>query len=147
MMVFHEEHFRQRYAVISKQEHIKYQDTTFYWTCLLVIALGAHYAVLKDPEGERGAEYRTLSKDLISVVESRFLQIAGCPTVESVQICVLLGSFIFYTRPTTGLGICGMGVKIAQVISLHRESFWKESSLLVREEKRRTWWALEVFDK
>ncbi|KAI1037489.1 hypothetical protein LB503_013102 [Fusarium chuoi] len=64
-------------------------------------------------------QYRQLSRDLISVIETRFLQIIGCQTVETVQICVLLGSFIFYTRPTTGLGICVMGVKIAQVIGLH----------------------------
>jgi hypothetical protein len=147
MMVFHEDAFRRRFAELSRQEHVKYQDTPFYWTCLLVVALGAHYGALRAPEDQRSAEYRQLSRDLIAVLETRFLQIVGCPAVESVQICVLLGSFIFYTRPTIGLGICGMGVKIAQVMSLHRESFWKETSEVAREEKRRTWWALEVFDK
>ncbi|KAH7477812.1 hypothetical protein FOMA001_g10429 [Fusarium oxysporum f. sp. matthiolae] len=130
-----------------QQTQIKYQDTTFYWTWLLVVALGAHYAALKDPDNQMSPQYRQLSRDLITVIETKFLQIVGCQTVETVQICILLGSFIFYTRPTTGLGICGMGVKIAQVIGLHRESFWKEASQLAREVKRRTWWTLEVFDK
>jgi hypothetical protein len=114
---------------------------------LLVVALGGHYAALKDPDDEMSPQYQQISQDLISVIETNFLRIVGCSTIESVQICVLLGSFIFYTRPTTGLGICGMGVKIAQVIGLHRESFWKETCQLAREKKRRTWWTLEVFDK
>ncbi|KAG5746342.1 hypothetical protein H9Q70_010962 [Fusarium xylarioides] len=147
MMVFHEDIFRRRCAEMLQQAQIKYQDTTFYWAWLLVIALGAHYAALKDPDDQMSPQYRQLSRDLIAVIETRFLQIIGCQTVETVQICILLGSFIFYTRPTTGLGICGMGVKIAQVIGLHRESFWKETSQLAREVKRRTWWTLEVFDK
>ncbi|KAF5674652.1 hypothetical protein FCIRC_7717 [Fusarium circinatum] len=147
MMVFHEDTFRRRYADMLQQTQIKYQDTTFYWTWLLVVALGAHYAALKDPDDQTSPQYRQLSRDLIAVIEARFLQIIGCQTVETVQICILLGSFIFYTRPTTGLGICGMGVKIAQVIGLHRESFWKETTQLAREVKRRTWWTLEVFDK
>lgn len=147
MMVFHEDAFRRRYEDVSRREQIRYQDSTFYWTCLLVIALGAHYSALKTPEDPRSAEYRQLSRDLIAVIEARFLHISGCSTVETVKMCVLLGSFIFYTRPTTGLGICGMGVKIAQVIGLHRESLCKDTSPLVREERRRTWWALEVFDK
>ncbi|SCV28472.1 uncharacterized protein FFB14_01742 [Fusarium fujikuroi] len=147
MMVFHEDTFRSRYAEMLQQTQIKYQDTTFFWTWLLVLALGAHYAALRDPDDRMSPQYRQLSRDLTSVIETRFLQIIGCQTVETVQICILLGSFIFYTRPTTGLGICGMGVKIAQVIGLHRESFWKETSMLAREVKRRTWWTLEVFDK
>ncbi|KAL3600041.1 hypothetical protein FPOAC2_04270 [Fusarium poae] len=147
MMVFHEDLFRQRYTEMLQQRHIKYQGTTFYWTWLLVVALGGHYAALKDPDDEMSPQYQQISQDLISVIETNFLRIVGCSTIESVQICVLLGSFIFYTRPTTGLGICGMGVKIAQVIGLHRESFWKETCQLAREKKRRTWWTLEVFDK
>ncbi|QGI63978.1 hypothetical protein CEK26_007929 [Fusarium fujikuroi] len=119
MMVFHEDTFRSRYAEMLQQTQIKYQDTTFFWTWLLVLALGAHYAALRDPDDQMSPQYRQLSRDLTSVIEMRFLQIIGCQTVETVQICILLGSFIFYTRPTTGLGICGMGVKIAQVIGLH----------------------------
>ncbi|QGI81247.1 hypothetical protein CEK25_007976 [Fusarium fujikuroi] len=103
MMVFHEDTFRSRYAEMLQQTQIKYQDTTFFWTWLLVLALGAHYAALRDPDDQMSPQYRQLSRDLTSVIEMRFLQIIGCQTVETVQICILLGSFIFYTRPTTGL--------------------------------------------
>jgi hypothetical protein len=49
MMVFREDTFRQRYAEMLQQNQVKYNDSTFYWTWLLVIGLGAHYAALKDP--------------------------------------------------------------------------------------------------
>jgi hypothetical protein len=125
MMVFREDTFRQRYAEMLQQNQVKYNDSTFYWTWLLVIGLGAHYAALKDPTDQISPQYQQLSRDIVASIEINFLRIIGRPTIEAVQICVLLGSFIFYTRPTTGLGICGMGVKIAQVIGLHRESFWR----------------------
>ena len=32
-------------------------------------------------------------------------------------------------------------------MGLHRESSWKPSSPIVRETRRRTWWALYVFDR
>ncbi|EEY19045.1 conserved hypothetical protein [Verticillium alfalfae VaMs.102] len=144
MMVFHEDAFRRRFRDLLRRDQIAYRDSNFRWLCLLVVALGAHYAA---PQTTHSL-YGQLSRDLIAVVEARFLQILNCSTLETVQICILLGSFfLFNERPNTGLGISGSGVKIAQVIGLHRESLWKETSDVVREERRRTWWTLEVFDK
>lgn len=115
---------------------------------MLVIALGAHYAVSAPAPNQTNIDYRRLSQDLLAKIEANFLQIVGCSTLETVQTCVLLGSFfLFNERPNAGLGILGSGVKVAQVIGLHRESLWKDKSQAIREEKRRTWWALEVFDK
>lgn len=115
---------------------------------MLVIALGAHYLALVPSTNRNTVNCRQLSKDLLANIETRFLQIVSCSTLETVQICVLLGSFLLFNgRPNAGLGISGSGVKIAQVIGLHRESLWKENSPAKREERRRTWWALEVFDK
>lgn len=113
-----------------------------------MISLGAHYSSLASTPRFPGLNLKQLSVDLMAQVELRFLQLIGCATLEAVQICVLLGSyFLFNSRPNVGLGISGSGVKIAQVISLHRESTWRDKSAAVRETKRRTWWALEVFDK
>ncbi|KAM0277700.1 hypothetical protein ACHAQH_005643 [Verticillium albo-atrum] len=147
-MVFHEDTFKRRFHELLRQEHIAYRDTNFYWLCILVVALGAHYAALSPSPNPHGMDFRQLSRDLIANIEARFLQVLNCSTLETVQVCILLGSFfLFNERPNTGLGISGSGVKIAQVIGLHRESLWKETSEAVREEKRRTWWTLGVFDK
>jgi hypothetical protein len=115
---------------------------------MLVIALGAHYSALSPSPKQHTVNYRKLSKELLAKIEIRFLQIISSSTLETVQICILLGSFLLFNgRPNAGLGISGSGVKIAQVMGLHRERLWKELSPAKREERRRTWWALEVFDK
>lgn len=94
---------------------------------MLVIALGAHYLALAPPSNRDTVNYRQLAKDLLANIETRFLQIVNCSTLETVQICILLGSFLLFNgRPNAGLGISGSGVKIAQVIGLHRESLWKK---------------------
>ncbi len=148
LQVFHEDSFRSRYSEMVEYGQITRQDDNFVWLCALVIALGSHYLALSPLAGGQVTYYQQLSKDLLVAIEQRFLQIVGCSTLESVQICVLLGSFLLFNgRPNAGLGISGSGVKIAQVIGLHRESLWKSTHETLREEKRRTWWTLEVFDK
>ncbi|EHK46183.1 hypothetical protein TRIATDRAFT_292334 [Trichoderma atroviride IMI 206040] len=147
MMVFHEESFKRRYEEFLHQQST-YHDSDFLWICMLVIALGAHYLTLSPSSNQNTVNYRKLSKDLLAKIEIRFLQIISSSTLETVQICILLGSFLLFNgRPNAGLGISGSGVKIAQVMGLHRERLWKELSPAKREERRRTWWALEVFDK
>ncbi|EHK21825.1 uncharacterized protein TRIVIDRAFT_191907 [Trichoderma virens Gv29-8] len=147
LYVFHEESFKRRYEEFLHQQRA-YHDSDFLWICMLVIALGAHYLALEPPSNQNAVNYRQLSETLLSNIESHFLQIISSSTLETVQICILLGSFLLFNgRPNAGLGISGSGVKIAQVIGLHRESLWRERSQAKREEKRRAWWALEVFDK
>lgn len=89
-----------------------------------------------------------LSKDLLNHVEHRFVNIIGSADEEAVQICILMGSyFLFNGRPNAGLGILGSGIKIAQVLRLHRENLTAEPTDAFWETRRRSWWALEVFDK
>lgn len=146
--VFHEGSFRHRYESLIASEHVAAPDSNFLWLVLLVLALGAHYSSLSEPLGENLQSLSVLSEKLLTQIEYRFLQIIGCPNVEAVQVCVLLGSFhLFNGRPTVGMGVLGSGIKIAQVIGLHRESMWHNLSEVARESRRRSWWALEVFDK
>ena len=146
--VFHEGSFRQRYKSLIDSVHVAGPDNNFLWVVLLVLALGAHYSSLREPFDDHDQNLSVLSEKLLTQIEYRFLQIIGCPNVEAVQVCVLLGSFhLFNGRPTVGMGVLGSGIKIAQVIGLHRESMWHNISEVARESRRRSWWALEVFDK
>ncbi|OGM48681.1 hypothetical protein ABOM_001969 [Aspergillus bombycis] len=148
MMVFHEGSFRHRYESLIASVHVAAPDNNFLWLVLLVLGLGAHYSSLSEPFNEHCQSLSVLSEKLLTQIEYRFLQIIGCPNVEAVQVCVLLGSFhLFNGRPTVGMGVLGSGIKIAQVIGLHRESMWHNLSEVGRESRRRSWWALEVFDK
>ncbi|KAB8233898.1 Zn(II)2Cys6 transcription factor [Aspergillus alliaceus] len=146
--VFHEGSFRQRYEHLIASVHVAATDNNFLWLVLLVLALGAHYSSLSESLEEDHQSLPLLSERLLAQIEYKFLRIIGCPNVEAVQVCVLLGSFhLFNGRPTVGLGILGSGIKIAQVLGLHRESMWQNLSDIAQESRRRSWWALEVFDK
>lgn len=124
-----------------------YHEENFLWLFAVVVALGAKYEAKSAAPDERDTLQR-LSRDLLAQVEARFLHLIGCATLEAVQICILVGSCLLFSgRPNVGLGISAAGVKIAQVINLHREKRWTDPSEAVRETKRRTWWALEVYDK
>lgn len=123
------------------------ENSNFPWLVLLVLGLGAHYSSLK-PLGAKADSHRELSVNLLMHVEQRFLNIVDSPNLETVQICVLLGSFLLFNgRPTVGLVILAGGFKIAQVIGLNHESKWLEISDVLRETRRRSWWALGVADK
>lgn len=146
--MFHEQSFRQSYARLIASQQVSYHEENFLWLSMLVLGLGAHYSSVSPSASTAGLDLEQLSRTLLASIELRFLQIIGCSTLEAVQICILLGSFhLFNGRPNAGLGILGSSVKIAQVIGLHRESMWRDTSEAVKEAKRRTWWALEVFDK
>lgn len=148
LKAFHEGEFRQRYEILMTSGQVVGRDDNFLWLSLLVIALGAHYLSLSQSPEEDCRDLLSLSGKLLSEIEYRFLRIIGLPNVEAVQICILLGSFhLFNGRPAVGMGILGSGIKIAQVIGLHRESMWHNVSEVAQETRRRTWWALEVFDK
>ncbi|KAK6835684.1 hypothetical protein RU639_001983 [Aspergillus parasiticus] len=149
MMVFHEEQFRRRYVnLMISTQGAGPVDNNFLWLALLALGLGAHYASLDVSAGQDEALLRRLSETLLTQIENRFCRIISSPNVEAVQVCILLGSYhLFNGRPTVGIGILGSGVKIAQIMGLHRESMWKGISGINRELRRRAWWALEVFDK
>ncbi|OAA81762.1 Transcription factor [Akanthomyces lecanii RCEF 1005] len=148
MMLFEETLFRERYSQLLESSHVVYYEENFLWLTMLVIALGAHYTSLCQAPGQSRTEMKKLSTDIMGQIEAKFLQFMGCATLEAVQISVLLGSFLLFNgRPNVGLAISAAGVKIAQVINLHRESLWPDCPAVEREARRRTWWTLEVFDK
>ncbi|CEJ87377.1 hypothetical protein VHEMI04396 [[Torrubiella] hemipterigena] len=148
MMVFHEPLFRQRYQALLESDQVAYHEENFLWLFAVVVALGAKYEARATTVSVQRVALEKLSLDLLAQVEARFLNLIGCATLEAVQICILVGSCLLFSgRPNVGLGISAAGVKIAQVINLHREKRWTDSSAAVLETKRRTWWALEVYDK
>lgn len=145
--VFHEEYYRQRFKSLLTYTH-GVVDNNFLWLASLVLGLGAHYFSLGRSPGEEEPSLQRFAETILARVEHKFCCIIGSPNVEAIQVCILLGSFhLFNGRPTVGLGILGSGIKIAQIMGLHRELMWKDISGIHRELRRRSWWALEVFDK
>ncbi|PYH62009.1 Zn(II)2Cys6 transcription factor [Aspergillus niger CBS 101883] len=144
MMIFHEESFRQRYENLMASTLIpEGENSNFLWLVRLVLGLGAYYGSLDALDADAGS-MKQLSQDLLMQIEQNILAIIDLPSLETVQICVLLGSFhLFNGRPNAGLMTLTGGLKTAQVIGLHRELKWRGLSDVARETRRRSWWALE----
>lgn len=90
-----------------------------------------------------------LRSEIFQHLESIFLRVVSVPSLDTVQIGILFGSYnLFNGHPNLGFGVLGSTVKIAQVLGLH-----KGRTTIVKEQNRTdqsaciVWWALEVFDK
>ncbi|GKZ81461.1 hypothetical protein AnigIFM56816_005982 [Aspergillus niger] len=137
--IFHEESFRQRYENLMASTLIpEGENSNFLWLVRLVLGLGAYYGSLDALDADAGS-MKQLSQDLLMQIEQNILAIIDLPSLETVQISVLLGSFhLFNGRPNAGLMTLTGGLKTAQVIGLHRELKWRGLSDVARETRRRS---------
>lgn len=111
-------------------------------------ALGAHY-LLTDPETNIDkASLNNIKLSFLDEIERHFFAVIAEPDLEAVQILILLGSFyLFNERPNVGYGLLGSGIKIAQLLALHRASSKISTSLSNSDSQIKVWWALEIFEK
>ena len=147
MLLFHEPTFRMRYESLMARGIQSRADSRFSLLLLTVWVLGCKYvseadaARLEfDAKGFQTVALRHLEAKLMFLFEDSEL--------ESVQVCVLLGSFYLYTgRPNLGFVVLGSGIRCAFALGLHRESSWTSLAEEAQEERKRVWWALFVFDR
>lgn len=88
---------------------------------------------------------------ILSGLGRRFLEILALGSLETVQTCVLLGTYyLYHGQPDLAWPICGCGLRIAQAIGLHRHvdisstlstELW-ESHHRANEARKRCWWAV-----
>lgn len=114
----------------------------------MACALGAHY-LLTDPDtGLDRTSLNAIKTNFLKELEVQFFAIISEPDLETVQILVLLGSFyLFNERPNVGYGLLGSGIKIAQLLGLHRTSTRIRTDVSNQDSQIKVWWALEIFEK
>jgi hypothetical protein len=150
MMVFHEPSFRARYeSLFALSSPLDQSQRCFTIFLLLTLGMGARYA---DREELRTRcpklDGEAFQKASLKKVEESMLELFDVACLEAVQICVMLSSFYLYSgRPNLGFVTLGSGIRCAHSISLHKESPVSNLSRIAREERRRTWWALYIFDR
>lgn len=153
MMVFHEPTFRSQYDSIllaGQGYHFQtHKSDSKLLLVLLVLSLGAHYTTLERVQAHcptfdlEDFRIRSLAK-----VEERLLSLLDGSDIESVQVCVLLGSFyLYHGRPNLAYVVVGAGIRCSQIMGLFKEFSWRGVSDIAKEERRRTFWALFVFDR
>lgn len=115
---------------------------------VLVWALGAHY-LWTDPFAPVDRDALALFRSqALEYVGSKYLSLLSQPTLETVQVGILLGSFhIFNGQPNLGFGILGSTIKTAQLIGLHRGFPRSSSNERNSGESVKVWWALEIYEK
>lgn len=108
----------------------------------LVWGLGLHYLWV-NPDTSSSLPVNSSTRfAMLQVIDLAYARIMANPTLEAVQIAILLGSFhLFNGAPYLGFAIFGSGIRCAQAIGLHRQSRGSSS------ESCRVWWALEIADK
>lgn len=108
----------------------------------LVWGLGAHYLWVNPETSHSLPISGSIRSAMIQFTDASYTQIMSNPTLEAVQVAILLGSFhLFNGSPYLGFAIFGSGIRCAQAIGLHRQSRGSTP------ESCRVWWALEIADK
>lgn len=115
----------------------------------MLIFLKARYTTADDAHRQYpGLDLGALQKSLLAKTTEKIFEIYDMGRLEGVQISILLGSYhLYHARPNLAFAMLGAGIKSAQGMGLHRESSWKGCNQIEQETRKRTWWALYVFDR
>lgn len=147
MLLFHEPSFRLRYESLMSHGIQSRADSRFSLLLLTIWILGCKY-MSEDDATHLGFDAKSFQTAALRHLEANLMFLFEDSELESVQVCVLLGSFYLYTgRPNLGFVVLGSGIRCAFALGLHRESSWPSLAQEVQEERRRVWWALFVFDR
>lgn len=113
MMVVDEAWFRERSHLALATEHMKTTNRNFCFLLSLVWGLGAHYLWV-NPETSSNLPISTsIRSAMIQVIDLAYARIMSNPTLEAVQIAILLGSFhLFNGSPYLGFAMFGSGISL-----------------------------------
>ncbi|PVH75085.1 hypothetical protein DL98DRAFT_466894 [Cadophora sp. DSE1049] len=158
MLVFRQDTFRERFrTLISRRDDQSFNSTegfSFACTVLTVAALGLQHtcAYRKQRLAQLNVEPNSLLLRLLSTIQSVLFDLIAIGSLESVQVCVLVGSFyLFHGCPGPALPVIGCGLRIAQGMGLHRRSTRQNSEFSSKghetEDAKRCWLALFEIDR
>lgn len=147
MLLFHEPSFRLTYESLMSRGIQSRADSRFSLLLLTIWILGCKYMSENDAK-RLGFDAKNFQTAALRHLEANLMFLFEDSELESVQVCVLLGSFYLYTgRPNLGFVVLGSGIRCAFALGLHRESSWPSLAQEVQEERKRVWWALFIFDR
>lgn len=147
MLLFHEPSLRLRYESLMSRGIQSRADSRFSLLLLTIWILGCKY--MRQGDATRlGLDAKSFQTAALRHLEANLMFLFEDSELESVQVCVLLGSFYLYAgRPNLGFVVLGSGIRCAFALGLHRESSWPSLAEEVQEERKRVWWALFIFDR
>lgn len=158
MLIFHQDDFRKRWPQLyehrPEQVTESCKNAAFVSTFLMVIAIGLQYtgAYRRHLLEKHDIDPEALRECIFSTIQNKLLDIVALGQLESVQTCVLLGTYyLYHGNPGLAWPVCGCGLRVAQALSLHRKlplvsnTHSTVTSPELRrqtEERKRCWWAI-----
>ncbi|KID75912.1 fatty acid catabolic regulatory protein, partial [Metarhizium brunneum ARSEF 3297] len=157
-LVFHEPSFRQAAKHVLSRTSWHRDELGFVLACLMVSAVGLK-CVVRDPSwighamlAEESWDAVTLLEALIKEVRFHLLDLLDDCSIETVQVCSLLGTYyVFHASPTLAWSILGMAVRTAYALTLHCDgdddsATGKDYDPVVAQVRRRNWNHILVAD-
>ncbi|KAJ9236928.1 transcriptional regulator family: Fungal Specific TF [Paecilomyces variotii] len=122
-------------------------------TALLLAALGLQCAA-QDPNwsghdtlASSSLQAHALKDDLLAEVRLHLMDLLDDCRIESVQICILLGTFyIYHGSPSLAWNILGLSVRTAYALSLHTDDHDLTFDPITAEIRHRTWNHVTIAD-
>ena len=143
-LVIYEPKFRQQLRSIE-DGYADPAEVPFLALLSMVLCMAAWYRSAWTVQGD-SAELNLWSADLLKIVESRLVQLMDDHSIPAIQTCILLGShYVYDGRPNLAFGLLGATIKMAQAMSLHRNSVRGSSDDI--EERKRVWWTIYTWDR
>lgn len=91
-------------------------------------------------------DWRSWSQNLLQGVERHLTELMDQTSIASVQVCILLGSYLVYHgKPNLSFALLGATIRTAQAIGLHRQPLRGTQASI--EERKRVWWTIYTWDR
>ncbi|KZF23018.1 hypothetical protein L228DRAFT_141513 [Xylona heveae TC161] len=158
MLLFHQRDFRANFEILYSLpstrppgQNIATNNRVGQVAVLLAVcAISLQYTTdsQKQALARHGVDLQALQQRFLTALKQKLLDILSLGSLETVQTCVLLGSYYLYQgEPGLAWPLCGCGLRIAQALNLHRNLTNSASarqsdvqpSLAAR---KRGWWAV-----
>ncbi|KAK9452540.1 fungal-specific transcription factor domain-containing protein, partial [Dipodascopsis uninucleata] len=170
MVVVHEGRITTKYATLFEAYELDRlsmpdsdEDFTFVLLLMMIVVMGAKCALMHPVRRRKLLTLMSCSEEsventmasLISIIRSHLLDALSVCTLETVQTCILLGSFyLYHGDPNIAWSILGCAYKAIQALSLNKEKQWIKSSGItdpslneITQLRRRIFWALYISDR
>ncbi|GAW15571.1 hypothetical protein ANO14919_049850 [Xylariales sp. No.14919] len=154
MLLFHQTQFRETvqntYDKIQSKEHVTLVRLS---VVLASMALSLRYVddALDKRLRDLGVHADALLDEILAALRLGILEIMSQGCLESVQTCVLLGTYyLYHGEAQLAWPLCGCGLRIAQAIGLHRKvpvatGTARDPRLQmgqIIQSRKRCWWAI-----
>jgi Fungal specific transcription factor domain len=152
ILIFHEPSLRKQALDTLQKPTWRTEDRGVVMAALMAAAVGLQtachdsswtgHAVLT----AHGLSFETLLKHMIAEVRANLMDLLDDCRIETVQVCILLGTFyIYHGSPNLAWSVLGMATRAGYALGLHSDQT-QSSDQISEEVRRRCWNHLKVAD-